>query len=206
MSTNNSTQHVQISLADPTPLGLFGLAVVTMVASAQKMGIVSDVSWVLPWALFCGSFAQILAGILDYCHKNIFGGTIFCAFGFFWSAVGMSWMIKGGTFGAALAAGVDAKAIGFAFFAYFLFACIGTIAASSANLFLFTDMVLIDVLLICLALDAWGIGGHATHAIAAYAEMSIAFLSLYGAGASFLNNFYGRTFWPVGAPVNNWKQ
>lgn len=38
MSTNNdSTQHVQIAVADPTPLGLFGLAVVTMVASAQKL-------------------------------------------------------------------------------------------------------------------------------------------------------------------------
>ena len=121
--SSNSTSHVQLSLADPTPLGLFGLAVVTMVASAQKMGIVSDVSWVLPWALFCGSFAQILAGILDYCHKNIFGGTIFCAFGFFWSGVGMCWMIKAGTFGAALAKGIDAKALGFAFFAYFLFAC-----------------------------------------------------------------------------------
>ena len=113
--SSNSTSHVQLSLADPTPLGLFGLAVVTMVASAQKMGIVSDVSWVLPWALFCGSFAQILAGILDYCHKNIFGGTIFCAFGFFWSGVGMCWMIKAGAFGAGLAKGIDPKALGFAF-------------------------------------------------------------------------------------------
>ena len=43
MSTNNdSTQHVQIAVADPTPLGLFGLAVVTMVASAQKLGIVGS--------------------------------------------------------------------------------------------------------------------------------------------------------------------
>ena len=119
MSTNNdSTQHVQIAVADPTPLGLFGLAVVTMVASAQKLGIVEGVSWVLPWALFCGSFAQLLAGYFDYCHRNIFGATIFSAFGFFWSAVGMSWMIKAGTFGPGLAAGVDPKAIGFAFLAY----------------------------------------------------------------------------------------
>ena len=71
MSTNNdSTQHVQIAVADPTPLGLFGLAVVTMVASAQKLGIVEGVSWVLPWALFCGSFAQLLAGYFDYCHPG----------------------------------------------------------------------------------------------------------------------------------------
>ena len=65
MSTNNdSTQHVQIAVADPTPLGLFGLAVVTMVASAQKLGIVEGVSWVLPWALFCGSFASCWLVIL----------------------------------------------------------------------------------------------------------------------------------------------
>ena len=44
MSNDNSTQSVQIAVADPTPLGLFGLAVVTMVASAQKMGIVQDVA------------------------------------------------------------------------------------------------------------------------------------------------------------------
>ncbi len=65
MSTNNSTQHVQIAVADPTPLGLFGLAIVTLVASAQKLGIVSGVSWVIPWALVCGSFAQLLAAYFD---------------------------------------------------------------------------------------------------------------------------------------------
>lgn len=84
MSTNNdSTQHVQIAVADPTPLGLFGLAVVTMVASAQKLGIVEGVSWVLPWALFCGSFAQLLAGYFDYCHRNIFGCNNFQCFRLF---------------------------------------------------------------------------------------------------------------------------
>ena len=37
MSTNNdSTQHVQIAVADPTPLGLFGLAVVTIVVSLKE--------------------------------------------------------------------------------------------------------------------------------------------------------------------------
>lgn len=57
MSTNNdSTQHVQIAVADPTPLGLFGLAVVTMVASAQKLGIVEGS--ILGFAV--GSFLRIL--------------------------------------------------------------------------------------------------------------------------------------------------
>ena len=205
MSNNNSSQHFQVAVADPTPLGLMGLAVVTMVASAAKLGIVSNVAWVLPWALFCGAGAQVVAGVLDYLHKNIFGGTVFCAFGFFWFGVGMSWMIKAGAFGEGLAAGVDPLAIGIAFFAYFLFAVAATIAASSANLFLFVDMVLIDILLLGLSLDAWGIGGHAPHLIAAYAEVAISLLSMYGAGAALLNGFYGRAFWPLGKSVNNWK-
>lgn len=206
MSSDNNSKHVQIAVADPTPLGLFGLAVVTFVASMQKMGIVDGVSWVIPWALVCGSFAQLLAAYFDFAHKNIFGASIFGAFGFFWSGVAMSWMIKAGTFGEGLVAGVDPKALGFAFFAYFLFACIGTIAASAANLFLFTDMVLIDVLLLCLALDTLGIGGHWAHSVAAYSEFLISLLSMYGAGAVFLNNFFGRVFWPVGKPLGWFKK
>lgn len=206
MSTNNSTQHVQIAVADPTPLGLFGLAIVTLVASAQKLGIVSGVSWVIPWALVCGSFAQLLAAYFDFAHKNIFGATIFSAFGFFWSGVAMSWMIKAGVFGAGLTAGIDPKALGFAFLGYFLFACVGTIAASEATLFLFVDMVFIDILLLGLTLDTLGIGGHWAHTMAAYAELVVALLSLYGAGAIFLNNFFGRQFWPLGKPLGIFKR
>ena len=79
-SDNNETRQVQIAVADPTPLGLFGLSVVTFVASMQKLGVVSDVSWVIPWALVCGSFAQLLAAYFDFCHKNIFGASIFSIF------------------------------------------------------------------------------------------------------------------------------
>ena len=189
-SDNNETRQVQIAVADPTPLGLFGLSVVTFVASMQKLGVVSDVSWVIPWALVCGSFAQLLAAYFDFCHKNIFGASIFGAFGFFWSGV----------------AGVDPKALGFAFLAYFMFACIGTIAAAEANTFLFVDMLLIDVLLLCLGLDTLGIGGHWAHDVAAYSELAISLLSMYGAGAVFLNNFFGRVFWPLGKPLGIFKK
>ena len=206
MSTNNSGQNVQIAVADPTPLGLLGLAIVTMVASAQKLGIVEGVSWVIPWALFMGSFAQLVAAYFDFYHKNIFGATIFGAFGFFWAGVAMSWMIKAGCFGAALAAGTDPKAFGFAFLGYFLFACVGTIAAMEANKFLFFDMIFIDVLLLGLALDALGLGGHWAFFMAAYAEVMVSLLSLYGASAIFLNNFFGRQFWPLGKPLGIFKR
>jgi len=37
---------------DPSALGLFGLAMVTLVASSQKLGITDGVAYVLPWAVF----------------------------------------------------------------------------------------------------------------------------------------------------------
>ncbi len=50
-STENS-QNVTITVADPSAIGLFGLAMVTLVASSQKLGITSDLSYVLPVAIF----------------------------------------------------------------------------------------------------------------------------------------------------------
>ena len=48
----NNTQEIKIVTADPSALGLFGLAVITLVASSQKLGITTGVSLVLPWAIF----------------------------------------------------------------------------------------------------------------------------------------------------------
>lgn len=39
-----NVQAIRLSIADPTPLGLFGLAMVTLVASSQKLGITDGTS------------------------------------------------------------------------------------------------------------------------------------------------------------------
>lgn len=83
---------------------------------------------------------------------------------------------------------------------------IGTIAAAGANFVLFLDMVFIDLLLLGLALDTLGIGGHWAHGMAAYAELIVSMISFYLCGATFLNKFFGRVFWPVGKPLGIWKR
>ena len=65
--------EVKVVVADPTTLGLFGLAIVTLVASSQKLGITDGVSYLIPWALFLGGFAQLIASIFDFKHNNLFG-------------------------------------------------------------------------------------------------------------------------------------
>lgn len=57
---------VKVLVADPSALGLFGLAIVTLVASSQKLGLTDGVSFVLPWAIFLGASAQLMASINDF--------------------------------------------------------------------------------------------------------------------------------------------
>ena len=76
MSTGND-QKVQIVVADPSALGLFGLAMVCLVASSQKLGLTTGLSFVVPWAIFLGSAAQMMACVYDFKHNNLFGATVF---------------------------------------------------------------------------------------------------------------------------------
>jgi succinate-acetate transporter protein len=153
----NETQNVKITNADPSALGLFGLAMVTLVASSQKLGLTEGVSFILPWAIFLGGFAQLFACINDSKRNNVFGTTAFGAFAFFWMGVGASWLIKAGVFGKALASTVDPKQLGFAFVGYLIFSLFMTIGATETHKVLFTIFVLIDFLFIGLALSTFEI-------------------------------------------------
>lgn len=201
---NNETK-VKVVTADPSALGLFGLAIITLVASSQKLGITTGVSFVLPWAIFLGASAQLMASINDFKHNNTFGATAFGAYAFFWYAVGFVWMIQNGVFGEALATSIDAKQLGFAYLGYLVFTIFMTIGAMETHKVLFSIFVLIDFLFIGLTLTSFGIMEHATHQLAAYSELAIAILSFYGCGAAVLNTHFGKTFLPVGKPFGIFK-
>ncbi len=199
------TKEVKILVADPSALGLFGLAVITLVASSQKLGLTSGVSLVLPWAIFLGATAQLFACINDFQHNNTFGATAFGAYAFFWYAMGMTWLIQNGVFGEKLALSADSKQLGFAFLAYLIFTIFMTIGAMETHKVLFTIFVLIDFLFIGLTLNSFNIVPHFAHNLAAYSELGIALVSFYGCGAAVLNKHFGKVFLPVGKPFNIFK-
>ncbi|MGF2614741.1 hypothetical protein FZC84_07850 [Rossellomorea vietnamensis] len=205
MDTQNQT-HVKITTADPSALGLFGLAMVTLVASSQKLGLTEGLSLILPWAFFLGGLAQLIAALLDAKHNNIFGTTAFGAFGLFWFGVGMSWLIQLGAFGETLAANADPRQLGFAFIGYLIFSVFMTIGALETHKVLFFIFVFIDFLFIGLSLSSFGIFHDATHMLAAVAEMCIALLSFYGSAAIVLNTHFGRVFLPIGKPFGIFKK
>jgi len=205
MSTNQE-QSVKIVNCDPSAVGLFGLAMVTLVASSQKLGITSGESFIIPWAIFLGGLGQIFAAINDSKRNNVFGTTAFAGFGLFWLAVASSWMIKLGVFGQAMAKAVDPKQLGFAFLGYLIFSIFMTIGAAETHKVLFTIFILIDFLFLGLTLYSFNIEPHFSHKMAAIAEFLIAMLSFYGSAAAVLNPHFGRIFLPVGKPLGIFKK
>lgn len=191
-------QYTAPVLANPTPIGLFGLAMVTLVAASQKLGWTDGTALVLPWAMFLGASAQLYASILDAKLNNTFGATAFGAYAFFWYAVGMTWMIQNGMFGAQMQAATDAHQLGMAYVGYFAFTLFMTVAAMKTNKVLFIIFILIDFLFLGLSCSTWGILEHEMHMVAAYAELAIALMSFYGACANMLNIQFGKTILPLG--------
>jgi len=194
------TKQIKIEVADPTTLGLFGLAIVTLVASSQKLGITEGLGLVLPWALFLGGFAQLIAAIFDFKHNNLFGSTAFGAYGLFWIGMGMSWLIRMGCCGEALQAAADVKQLGFVFVGYMILTIIFTVSAIRMSKAMFVLLSLIVVLFLGLALEAFECG-KIWHSVAAYSELAISLLTFYVLAAKYLNSFFGREMLCVGKPL-----
>ncbi len=193
-------------LADPTALGVFGLSMVTFVASSQKMGWTgAGTAYLIPWAIFLGAFAQIIASMIDFKKNNYFGAVVLGAYGLFWIAVATHWAFSLGWFGE-VGATADPRQIAFAFIGYLIFSLFVMVAAFEANKVFAAILVLINVLLLSLALATLkvtfiGIEPAGFNTLAAWSEFLISLLGFYAAGAIFLNNFFGRVVLPLGAPM-----
>lgn len=190
----------RVKMADPTAFGVFGLAIVTFVASSQKMGWTTGVEFAIPWAIFLGAIAQLWASLIDFRNNNTFGAMALGVYGLFWMGVATHWAISLGWFGE-LTVNADPRQLGFAFFGYFFISLFIMVAAFEVHLIMTILLVLINVLFLSLGFSALGINHDLFATIAAYAEFAISLFGFYLAGATFLNNFFGRTVLSVGKPL-----
>lgn len=193
-------RSVEVVTADPSAIGLFGLAMVTLVASTEKLGLTEGTSLILPWAFFLGGIGQLYASYLDSKKNNVFGTTAFGGFGLFWLGVGMTWMIQMGALGEPLFLNADSSQLGVAFLGYLIFSIFMTVGAMGTHKVLFTIFVFIDFLFLGLTLSSFGIMYPFSSMLAAVSEMLIALLSFYGSAAAVLNTHFGRVVLPVGKP------
>lgn len=201
MSNQSQVTETKIIMSDPTALGVFGLSMVTFVAASQKMGWTTGSIYMIPWALFLGSIAQIWASTIDFKKNNYFGSIVLGVFGLFWAAVAMHWAISQGMFGEAVLQHADPRQLAFACFGYMFFSVFIMIAAFEANKVFAVILVLINVLLPSLGLSILGVNPPLFSSLAAWSELLISLLGFYAAGALFLNSFFGRMILPLGKPL-----
>jgi succinate-acetate transporter protein len=195
----SDTKQIKITVADPTPLGLFGLAIVTLIASSQKLGFTDGICYVLPWAMLLGGAAQLIASMFDFKHNNLFGATAFGAYGLFWLGMGMTWLLNSGCCGETLAASADIKQLGFVFAGYFILTVLFTISAVKMPKVMFFLLFFIVILFLGLSFDAFGCG-HIWHKIAAFSELAISLLAFYMLAAKYLNTMFGKEVVWTGKP------
>ena len=201
MTTKPATPitETRFVLSDPTALGVFGLAMVTFVASTQKMGWTTGSTYIIPWAFFLGALAQIWASTVDFKKNNYFGSIVLGVYGLFWAAVAMHWAISQGWFGA-IDAKADPRQLAYACFGYFFFSLFIMVAAFEANKVFAAILILINVLLPSLGFSILGINHELFAPLAAWSELLISLFGFYAAGGLFLNSYFGRSIIPLGAP------
>jgi hypothetical protein len=188
----NEISETKTRLADPAALGIFGLAMATLVASSEKLGLTDGNSGLLPWVIFLGAFAQIIASSIEFKRDNIFAATAFGAFGLFWFAVGMTWYF-----------GYDVKQFGFAVLGYLIFCIYMSYAAATVNKAFLIIFLFVDLLLGALLFQIFA-GGPAM--LSGAMELAVAITSFYTSAAVVLKNMAGFEVLPLGKPVLKFKK
>ena len=73
--------------ANPAPLGLLGFGMTTVLLSLHNADVLPLDGVTLMMGVFCGGFAQLIAGIMEYRNGNTFGTVAFTLYGIFWLAL-----------------------------------------------------------------------------------------------------------------------
>lgn len=79
--------HGRPVVAEPTPLGLIGLAIGCAALTPIAFGYGLTPAGLKTAAVFCllfGGGCQLLSGLLNFANRNLYGGTLLTAFAFNW--------------------------------------------------------------------------------------------------------------------------
>jgi succinate-acetate transporter protein len=147
--------ELKLTTAEPAAFGLLGLAIVTLVAAAVKLGWVDgdhNSFFIVPWAFMLGAIPQLITSFMEFRRNNTFGATAFGAYGMFWLGLGLTYMWG---FENNLPAADYADILGFAFVGFLIFSLYMTIGSMTLNKGLFAVFAFIDLLFIGLIMAAF---------------------------------------------------
>jgi succinate-acetate transporter protein len=177
----------QRRLADPTPLGLFGFGITTVLLGFVNAGIIDasgSLGVVWACAIWVGGVAQVLAGVLEFVRGNTFGLVVFTIYGTFWLTVSLSEIIPAVSRGALAAPTHSVLALFFLMFFIFTAAMVlgSFLRPLVLQLLLFLLAITFMLLAIAEAVLAWG-GGVTVLRVAGYFTIVTGFTAIYLAAA-----------------------
>lgn len=183
--------------AEPTPLGLLGLAVgcAALLPIAFGHALTPDGFRTAAWfCLLFGGGCQFLAGMMSLVNKNLLGGTLFTTFAFNWvlNYVTLSGIAEGRVPNSSIVFSVDV--------CFLVIFVVLTFAFGYFSKLLFAFLLDIDVLYACRILK------ELTHSAAfalpiALATVALAGIALWLAFAILVNTSAGRTIFAVPGPL-----
>ncbi|MFH1014053.1 MAG: acetate uptake transporter [Thermoplasmatota archaeon] len=189
---------VTIIYAEPAALGLIGLAVAALVLGSADLGLTSGVfkSLMMPWVLFFGATAQLIAGLVEFKRNNIFGATVFSTYAMTMYAIAITLLITIFT-----DVKFDISHYAYGLIGILFFSLIATVASLMTNKVLFSILIVVDLAVIFLI-------PHYLFEIspipAGIFLILTSVLSFYAAAAVLLNTMAGKAVLPLGTPL--WKQ
>ncbi|WP_281645354.1 acetate uptake transporter [Parendozoicomonas sp. Alg238-R29] len=183
------------SSANPAPLGLAGFGMTTILLNLHNAGFFELNAVILAMGICYGGLAQILVGMMEFRKGNTFGTVAFTSYGLFWWSLVMIWTLPAlGLAAPASAAFVGWYLLLWGIFTTFFF--LGTLAGPRIGQIVFGSLAILFFLLAAKDFT----GNHAIGILAGYVGIFCGASALYEAFALVLNEKYGRTVMPIGAP------
>ncbi len=183
--------------AEPTPLGLIGLAVGCAALTPIAFGFRLTPAGLRTAAVLCllfGAGCQLLAGLMGFANKNLYGGTLFTAFAFNWT---LNWWVLHSLAEGQVPDHVIIQATELASLVIFV---VLTYGFGFFSKLLFAFLLDIDLLYVCKALNALA-GTRAFDPAVAVFTVALGALSLWIAFGLLINPVAGKAIFPIGGPL-----
>jgi uncharacterized protein len=189
--------------AEPTPLGLIGLALGCAALVPIAFGTAPSANGFATAGMFCllfGAGCQLLAGLMSFANRNLYGGTLFTAFAFYWT---LNWWALDSSAAALLGEAVPlpdpATILASDVLALVVFAVL-TYGFGFHSKLLFAFLLDIDLMFICKVVNG-AAGTHALDPAVAWLTVGLAVIALWIAFAILINPTAGRAVFPVTGPL-----
>lgn len=194
---NRDNNNRPFVVANPSPLGLFGVAIVTWLSGLMKIhGTTTRSEFLSATGIFIGGIAQVIAGGVCFLRNNTHSATTFSLYGLHWISTG--WRLlrnEGAALRSSIAGGISHDGVMYysllAFTTFILF-----IPTLLMNYVLASTLLLVTVLYIFDAVSEYT-GSRTPEIIAGYLSCAAATGAFYLVTADLVNESWRKVILPI---------